>query len=325
MLLQTASAATAITGCTTITTPGEYYMTGDIITGPIRKCIDIQADNVTFDCKGYMLYDPANYSIQGKLTTVISAAVYSEMENSTVKNCEIKMWDYAIEFHNTNNAAIHNNEIYHNKMTGVLFTGSTNTKIYDNEIYYHLFGYGIKFWQTNQGHIYNNEIHHNTLDGIFVGESNNNDIEYNTIYNNMQGIKFQSSSDNNEVNDNKVSYNAFKGVYLTSNCNSNLIFNNIFANNTCNAIDTGSNSWNTTNSTGPNIIGGPYIGGNYFSDYPYPDTDGDGFGEIPHNISGGDNIDFLPLTIIPEFPVMFLSVGLMFLSLFARRKDYLNG
>ena len=83
-------------------------------------------------------------------------------------------------------------------------------------------------------------------------------------------------------------------------------------NNTNNAYDSGNNFWNTTNSTGPNIIGGPYIGGNYYSDYNFTDTDGDGFGDIPYNIPGGNSQDYLP---IPEVPTIFLSMGLMFLSL----------
>ncbi|MCK5176480.1 MAG: hypothetical protein KAQ92_02025, partial [Candidatus Aenigmarchaeota archaeon] len=74
------------------------------------------------------------------------------------------------------------------------------------------------------------------------------------------------------------------------------------------------NNWNTTNQSGTNIIGGLNIGGNYFSDYNYTDTNGDGFGEIPYNISGGSNTDYLPLAI-PEVPTIFLSIGMMFLAL----------
>ncbi len=48
--------------------------------------------------------------------------------------------------------------------------------------------------------------------------------------------------------------------------NDNCIYNNYF-NNTNNSYDDGNNIWNTTKTLGVNIIGGPYLGGNYWSDY----------------------------------------------------------
>ena len=47
-------------------------------------------------------------------------------------------------------------------------------------------------------------------------------------------------------------------------------------------------------TSGKNIVGGPYMGGNYWDDYTGQDTDGDGLGNSPYNILGG-GIDNLPL------------------------------
>jgi len=55
------------------------------------------------------------------------------------------------------------------------------------------------------------------------------------------------------------------------------------------------NFWNTTKTLGTNIIGGPYIGGNWYSNYTNWDTDGDGIGEDIY-ILNENNTDYLPLT-----------------------------
>jgi len=82
----------------------------------------------------------------------------------------------------------------------------------------------------------------------------------------------------------------------------NTIYNNYFNNTLTNAWDNGNNTWNTTNTTGPNIVGGPHIGGNYWSDYTtkYPNATeigSSGFGDTPYDIIGGLNKDYLPLVL----------------------------
>ncbi len=84
-----------------------------------------------------------------------------------------------------------------------------------------------------------------------------------------------------------------------------MIWNNFFSNDVnvdlTQGLVTGS-SWNTAKTAGPNIAGGPYLGGNYWAtpdgtgwSQVTPDR-GDGFCNAPY-ILDGTNIDLLPLHI----------------------------
>lgn len=108
-----------------------------------------------------------------------------------------------------------------------------------------------------------------------------------TVLNGFYGLFISS-------NDNTISGNAIDSTYSinTSYTHNNLIYNNVF-NSTYNYVDNGTNIWNISKTAGTNVIGGPYLGGNYWSDYYGVDSDGDGLGdtEIPYGPG-----DYLPLT-----------------------------
>ena len=62
------------------------------------------------------------------------------------------------------------------------------------------------------------------------------------------------------------------------------------------------NVFNTTKTAGPNIVGGPYIGGNFWAkpdgtgfSQTAPDADGDGIADTVYSFSGNVSTDFLPL------------------------------
>ena len=173
----------------------------------------------------------------------------------------------------------------------------TNNVLYDC-------GYGIVL-ESEDATISNNNISDMTEDGLFIDYCTISRIENNIIHDCLgSGISTVDGVDavydniffHNEIyNNSNYGYYSGEDDYGTSN----LWYDNSFHGNPINAYDVYSEDiWNVSKTLGTNIMGGPYLGGNYWSDYTGEDTSGDGLGDtwVPHScgiymVPG----DYLPL------------------------------
>lgn len=126
-----------------------------------------------------------------------------------------------------------------------------------------------------------NEVMNNKY-GIYTKGSKKMNISNNDCYNNEYGIKLDSASDDNLILENMIMNNT-NGISIINSKN-NTIYHNNFIKNGIHSID---NAYNTWNASYP-------IGGNYWDTWTTPDIDDDGFVDLPYNVSGGTNKDYLP-------------------------------
>ena len=259
-------------------------------------------DNITFDCGGYYIDGIYNSGTEGIYFN------YSDngSNNNIIKNCnnitafQVGVWIY----YSYNNTLI-NITSYDNEYGIIIEGGSSNTV--------------INF--TSEENYYDQILiasDNNTLKNIFVStnwDADNDGAVYltNSDYNYFENITIKQAPDigfyltvnstNNTINDSRIESCTNYGIYIAdANSSYNLFYNNYFNNiNNVNITSGAKNYWNTTKTAGTNIIGGPYIGGNYWSDYTGQDTDGDKIGETPH-VLDSNNTDYLPLTFTTYAP-----------------------
>ena len=241
------------------------------------------------------------------------------LQGFTIKGASNKAGIYV---YRTNNTSINSNTLISNSNGIVLYNSSTNS-IMDNNIlstdigiYLHtsannsLIGNkvsnsfdGIYLYSSPYNDVTDNIAESNGRFGILLYFSGNNSLRNNSInLNQNQGIQLYGS-DYNNLTENTIISNQNYGIYLFSTGNNS--FHNNILNNTKNIMidNSGSNVWNLNGILNTNVIGGPYIGGNFWAN-----PSGTGFSQtcIDDNIDGfcdssylmnSENADYFPLTI----------------------------
>jgi parallel beta-helix repeat protein len=195
----------------------------------------------------------------------------------------------------SDNNSILTNVARENEM-GIALSLSDMNVLADNEVY-NSTSSGIYFDSSGYNDLVSNQVACNKY-GMRLYKSAYNTLEDNRLVGNKYGYLGQSAG-NNMLKTNNVSLNEWYGVHLQSSF-SNLVYDNMF-NNIKNVADDGSNTWNITKTTGTNIAGGPYIGGNVWASpkgtgfsQTATDADKDGMCDKTYNVAGS-SFDYLSL------------------------------
>ena len=256
-------------GCGNVTANGNLL--GNVSISTSDNCFTIQPNNgLTLDCKGYSLTGTTgmnNYGIY----------IYDANPNptkTTIQNCVITGFDNGI-YSDGNRVSSSYLHIYNNSMSSGL-SGS--------------YGITTYFPAIVSGNNITGTLPNTIETGIRTKVSAN--VSNNIITNCKTGMRIEG--DNGYVFSNKITSATSPVAVSLFLGSSNVVYNNLFGNG---AEDDGVNLWNATKTLATNIIGGPYIGGNWYFDYHGIDTNGDGIGEYPSTYSTGGAIpDYLPLS-----------------------------
>ncbi len=280
------SAPIGVIAPVTIYDPGEYQLLTDDL-GEAGTAIEIAASNVVFDGNGHTIsgigtnsgvFAKQHTNIQVKnlnINNFTNGIYYGYLDNSKIENCHIsdtKGAAIGLQVSNNHDISILSNVIQ----------GNQNNGIYSN------------YYLDNMT-IADNTITNNKGYGITLIGGTNNLISDNIITNNGYGL--QTGQKSGQIFGNTITGNLNYGLHAGSGT---LIYNNLF--NNVKNLDTpgGANTWNIAKTLGTNIIGGPYLAGNY-----YAQPNGQGFSQVSPGDSDGictaaltissGNIDLLPL------------------------------
>jgi len=219
------------------------------------------------------------------------------------------------------------NKIIDNHISNSPYSGISLWESYVNEIKNNTVincsnGISMSF-HSSENIIDNNTLIRNNKGILIEGDGGGGQLLLNnTILKNNIGISVGGDSSSNLVANNRVELNKEYGIHLNGIVytrpfnRTNQFYNNIFNNKinlfndtvsyyTIEAIENGARifpvAWNTTKTAGTNVVGGSYLGGNYWAkpdgtgfSQICADTNEDGIGDLPYNINENDT-DFLPL------------------------------
>jgi parallel beta-helix repeat protein len=288
----------SIAACGTISSPGVYVLNTNLASS--TTCIRITSSDVILDGAGHWINGTGIYGTYGVYANKSSI----ELTNVTVKNLNVTNWSNGIYYHNVDNGSILNSTASNSPNGyGILLWDSGNSTISSNTASNNKWA-GIYLISSDTSNVTGNNASNNIV-GIDLSYSGSSTVSSNTALNNTNAGISLSNSGNSRISGNTLSNNSWYGIYLIYSSN-DIIYNNSFNNtnnfhvyNEYNLI----NTWNITQISGINIIGGPQLGGNFWAS-----PSGTGFSQTCRDLDRNEicdsiytldsnNVDYLPLAV----------------------------
>ena len=279
------------------------------------------------DVTGVYLSGCSNCTIANNNLSDNSLGVYlSNSKNNTISDNKVNLNEkYGIQLVHSEGNILLNNSADSNHHGIIMENNCSDNNLTGNTAGSNA-GYGFYLINSSSNNLNNNTINKNDM-GIYLANSNMSVISGNNISENIRYGIWISHSNYNIISGNIISesnwgihlnfsdYNIFSGNILVSNdisglsmcpaCDNNTAFDN-YLNNTFNTdIGNKKNAWNIKRTAGTNIVGGPYMGGNFWASpdgagYSETALDADENGIADKKYNGTNFTDYLPLVPVPD-------------------------
>ncbi len=324
ILLSGEVSAQTISSCTTISSAGSYVLGADIKNNADTTCINITSNDVIFDGNGYTITgngtgngiyinNARGVIVHNLNTRNFHNGIYlaNSWGNNLANNTASSNNWHGIVLENSWNNNLANNTVSSNRESGFYLINSWNNSLaYNIAISNSQNGfYLINSWKNNLGNnLTDNTASSNDQSGIYLLDSWISNLANNTVSSNNQSGLYLVNSWNSNLANNTISSNNQSGVYLEDSWNSD-VYNNVFNNtNNFQIIRSKNSKWNLSKTPGRNIVGGPFLGGNFWANpmgtgfsQTCTDADGDGICDSLY-VLDGNNIDRLPLALWVSIP-----------------------
>ncbi|UCG17137.1 MAG: right-handed parallel beta-helix repeat-containing protein [Phycisphaerales bacterium] len=291
-----------------------YVLTGNSMSGNGRYNFYIQGEadahyahdiDTTNTVDGKPVYYLVN-DVGGVYDSSTNAGVLYAIscDGITIKDLTLSGNRAGVRLWNTHNSTIENVTASNNTI-GIWVSSSTGNVLTGNATSYN--GIGIGLGASDANTLAGNSASNNSLAIMLYSSSSGNTLTGNTADSNEGVGLYLSEAAANTLNGNTSSNNEL-GMHMRL-CSDNQTWNNNFINNATQALVTGG-SGNVFNLPSP-------IGGNYWSDWTGPDSDGDGIVDVPYAFTGGqDNLPWvvqdgwMPQTMIEQIISDVLALNL---------------
>lgn len=172
---------TEIDSCTTISEPGRYVLTADIVddkgTHLSERCIHIKADDVVLDGAGHRV---DGRGVSGTVGVYVSSS--EPLTNVSVTRLTVSDWDWGVHYEGVSGGEVR------------AVTANYN-------------GAGVSLTETRSVTVADNEVSNNAI-GIYLLDSADNTIRHNAVSANHLGVDCEGSDGNtlaaNTIGSNQV-------------------------------------------------------------------------------------------------------------------------
>jgi len=227
-----------------------------------------------------------------------------EGDSNLISKCNVVKSGTAIHVQYSDYVTVDDNSINDCSTGIVVDEHSTFSKTSNNGL--KNVGLGMSVTTSTQVNIEDNNINTCEVYGLEVVDSDTVSVTKNAISDNKYAAFRVENSKKLDITGNNFSKTTTGAVVVIGNeVHDAVITNNWFGSYEDVSVDDVSSgiTWNSTLTPGTNILGGPYLGGNYWGAAPgekgfsdkAPDVDGFGISDTPYQIND-NNVDYLPLT-----------------------------